>query len=102
MHASELILGDLQKLDPETRAEIRRVAGADLGGSSVAGADRSLPAVGMRPIAPSRTVSRPAATMPVGSAKPAADWPTTRSQLASGLARPGRLGTMPSHEGPSR
>jgi hypothetical protein len=102
MHASKPILADLGKLNAHHAAEIRRVARSDLGGSNLRGAERPMSAVGMRPVALSRAVSRPAATMPAGSAKPAVDWPTTSGTLSSGLARPGRLGSMPSHEGPRR
>jgi hypothetical protein len=43
-HASPNILSDLDKLNPDQRAEIKRVAGADLTGSSPLGASRVLPA----------------------------------------------------------
>jgi hypothetical protein len=103
MHISEPVRADLGKLDEHHRAEIRRVASADLAGSDPRGAERPLPAVGMRPVERSRIVAPPAPIMPsVAAASPPADWPTTRSKLSSGLARPGPIGTMPSHEAPRR
>jgi hypothetical protein len=92
-HASAAVLADLAKLDPSHRREIRRVAGTE-GGSSAIGADTPVPAVDMSAkVGPHRTVP-PAYTgdPPMGSGKPAADWPGTRSSVSSGLARPGRIG----------
>jgi hypothetical protein len=101
MHASQPILGDLQKLNPKIRAEVRRVAGADLDAADPRGAERPMPARAM-PVSASRVVSLPAPAMPMGSAKPAADWPQTSSTLASGLARPTAHPSLPSKTGPRR
>jgi hypothetical protein len=59
MHASKPIMADLGKLDKSIAQEIRRVANADTRGSDARGAERPLPAVGMKPVSASRTGTLP-------------------------------------------
>jgi hypothetical protein len=106
-HASQQILSDLDKMDDRHASEIRRVAGADLTGSSPLGASRVLPARDMARKMVSGTViaNRPSPIAPprTGSTKPPHTWPApTAFKTESGLARPGRLGTMPSRDAPRR
>jgi hypothetical protein len=71
--------------------------------TSIKGASRRLPAVDMAlKVLPSRALPEPTSEMPASSGKPPADWPTNPCKLESGLARPGRIGTMPSTDTPSR
>ncbi len=98
VHASKPILADLGKLNPDHRAEIKRIATSDTRGSST-----PVTPAGARPVSASRKVTRPdPSAPPIGTTNPRADWPTTRSTFASGLARPRVRGSLPSREGPPR
>jgi hypothetical protein len=105
MHASKAILSDLQKLDQVHRAEIKRVAGLDTDSATPDGANCGPPVVDM-----SRKISAHSApgihdtTAPSTSRPkaPPANWPSNPIRTSSGLARPGRIGSMPSKVGPSR
>jgi hypothetical protein len=71
--------------------------------TSIKGASRKLPQVDMaRKVLPSRALPEPKSEMPASSGKPPADWPANSCRLESGLARPGRLGSMPSTDTPSQ
>jgi hypothetical protein len=96
-HISDPIAGDLGKLDPVIRNEVRRVAGSHTTSTSSKGANRKLPAVDM-----SRKVLAPAVVPPdpriVDWPKVAptsatrsdlrAYWPANRGTYVSGKARP--------------
>jgi hypothetical protein len=101
---SDAIRGHLSK-HPAQRSEILRIAGATRG-TDLRGADRKLPAAtgNMKgKVLPSAKVDRPSPLAPPRETAPsAADWPTTRSTFASGLARPRVRGSLPSREGPPR
>jgi hypothetical protein len=106
-HASPNILSDLAKLNSNQRAEIKRVAGADLTGSSPLGASRVLPArdMDLKVVSETQHFNTPSPNAPPtsGSTKPLnTPWPTNPCKLESGLARPGRLDSMPSRVGPSK
>jgi hypothetical protein len=104
-HASDAILGDLAKLNPDHRAQIREVAGSNTTSTTILGANRPAPVRDwVRKIGPHREVTRPDPKAPPtsGSTKPSHTWPapTTHGAFSSGTARRGKLGTMPSREGP--
>jgi hypothetical protein len=104
-HISDGIAGDLDKLNPDHRAQIRQVAGLDLDAATPKGANRDPGAVDMnRKIGPHRDVARPDPNPPpMGSGKLKADWPApTHGTFSSGMARAGRLGSMPSDKAPPR
>jgi hypothetical protein len=100
------VVAEISKLGSEKAARMRASvarAKADAGASDPRGPDYPMPAATAGKVSPSRTVTRPAATMPMGSAKPVDTWPApTRSKLSSGLAKRGVLGSMPSHKAPPR
>jgi hypothetical protein len=104
-HASDAILGDLQKLNPVIRANVKRVSSADTKSTTILGANRPAPVRDwVRKIGAHRNVSRPdpQAAARTGSTKPPADWPSNPARLESGLAVRGSLGSQPSKVGPSK
>jgi hypothetical protein len=108
MTASKAILGDLDKMNLSIAENVRRVAdGGDVPrvtptvegpAKNPRGANRPVAAQTMSAkIGSHRDVTRPSPKAPPTSgSKPPADWPTNSESFSSGLARPGRLGTMPS------
>jgi hypothetical protein len=116
MTASKAIMADLDKLDDVIRQNVQRVAG---GGDvprvtpAVEGPVRN-PHGSARPVAaqtmstkigPHRngSIHDTQAPSTSGSTKPAHTWPApTPFKAESGLARPGRLGSMPSKVAPGR
>jgi hypothetical protein len=104
--ASKAIMADLSKLDAVIRQNVRRVATSDLDAATAKGASRLIGQVTMpNKIGAHRNVSRPdsQAAPTGGSTKPAHTWPApTHGPFASGMARPGRIGTMPSLKTPPR
>jgi hypothetical protein len=107
-HASPNIPSDLDKLNPDHAAEIRRVASSNVNSTTVKGSARPMPFVDKTlkvrsetvianrpsPIAPSTSLT----TKPLNTPSPT----PTHGPFASGMARAGRLGTMPSKTAPSR
>jgi hypothetical protein len=105
-HASPNILSDLDKLNSGQRAEIKRVAGADLTGSSSLGASRVLPArdMDLKVVSETQHFNTPSPKAPptTGLKAPSEDWPKNPMSASSGKAVKGSLGSRPSSIGPSK
>jgi hypothetical protein len=102
-HISNGIAGDLAKLNPDHRAQIREVAGRDTTSTPILGANRPAPVRDwVRKFGPRRHDPLPPPEMPRGPQKPAHTWPAPAPFKAeSGRAVPARF-TMPSRTGPGR
>jgi hypothetical protein len=103
-HASPNILNDLDKINPDHAAEIRRVASSHTTSTTILGANRPAPVRDwVRKIGPHREVTRPdpKARSTSLTTKPPHTWPApTPFKAESGRAVPGRLGSMPSKTSP--
>jgi hypothetical protein len=97
-HASPNILNDLDKMHPDHAAEIRRVAGSDTTSTTILGANRPVQVRDWaRKIGAHHSDPLPAREMPAYGGKPKADWPKpAHGPFASGVARSGAIGSMPS------
>jgi hypothetical protein len=105
-HASKAIMADLSKLDDVIRANVKRVSSSDTASCTPDGANPPVTQQDMsKKIGRHLTTSIPDTTAPPtsGATKPLnTPWPTNSETFSSGLARPGRIGTMPSFKAPSR
>jgi hypothetical protein len=103
IHASKVVLDDLEKFDPKIRANVKRVSSADTSSTDVKGSARRVPFIDQAAkIAPPSTDPLPAREMPTSSGKPKAYWPRNPITTSSGRAVPGAIGTRPSTDTPSR
>jgi len=93
-HVSASVLADLGKLDKPIAQHVRDVAGADTRSTSIKGANTPVSPCDMaKKVAPHANIPEPfAGPPPMGSGKPVADWPRTRSSFQSGVAVRGRIG----------
>jgi hypothetical protein len=103
-HVSDALHEKLSDLPKDKRSRVLDVANADTDSTSIKGANRD---VSVRDwatkVRPHRRGQIHAPEMPASSGKPKADWPApTHGTFSSGMARAGKLGTMPSKDTPSR